>query len=69
VVVLPWADVSVDGIPVGQTPLTRIPLAPGPHSLVLTHPKYQPFTRKFLIQEGATLRLEVNLEVDAVRRR
>ena len=29
VVVRPWADVSVDGVPRGQTPLGRIPLAAG----------------------------------------
>ncbi|AKT36363.1 uncharacterized protein CMC5_004760 [Chondromyces crocatus] len=35
VVVLPWADVSVDGKPMGTTPIAPIPLSPGPHSVVL----------------------------------
>lgn len=35
VVVLPWADVSVDGKAAGTTPLAPIQLAPGPHAIVL----------------------------------
>lgn len=31
----PWADVSVDGRPVGTTPMAPISLTPGPHSVVL----------------------------------
>ncbi|HEY7512993.1 MAG TPA: serine/threonine-protein kinase, partial [Vicinamibacteria bacterium] len=38
VLVTPWADVSVDGLPRGQTPLARIPLAPGAHDVRLSHP-------------------------------
>ena len=35
VVVLPWAEVSVDGRGVGTTPIAPLPLPPGPHSVVL----------------------------------
>lgn len=35
VVVLPWADVSVDGKPMGTTPIAPIQLPPGPHSVAL----------------------------------
>lgn len=38
VVVEPWAFVSIDGAPLGETPLARIPLAPGDHELLLTNP-------------------------------
>lgn len=69
VVVRPWADVSVDGIPSGQTPLGRIPLAPGPHRVLLTHPDYRPYPRRVVIQPGETLRLVVDLPTDGVRRR
>ncbi|HEX9187396.1 MAG TPA: PEGA domain-containing protein [Vicinamibacteria bacterium] len=69
VVVRPWADVSVDGVPRGQTPLARIPLPPGPHAVLLTHPDYQPWPRRVTIEPGQTLRLSVELATDAVRRR
>ena len=35
VVVLPWADVSVDGRSAGTTPIPAISLPPGPHAVVL----------------------------------
>jgi len=68
VVVTPWADVSIDGRVVGQTPLARIPLPPGPHQVLLIHPAYQPFPRLVRIKPGETLRLSVDLTTDGVRR-
>jgi hypothetical protein len=65
----PWADVSVDGVPRGQTPLARIPLAPGPHAVLLTHPDYQPWPRRVTIRSGETVRLSVELPVEGVPRR
>ena len=46
VVARPWADVSVDGVPRGQTPLARTRCAPSPHAVLLTHPDYQPYPRR-----------------------
>jgi hypothetical protein len=69
VVARPWADVSVDGVPRGETPLGRIPLAPGPHAVLLTHPDYQPYPRRVTIHAGETARLTVDLATDGVRRR
>jgi serine/threonine-protein kinase len=69
VVVQPWADVSVDGVPRGQTPLGRIQLEPGPHAVLLTHPDYQPYPRRVTIRRGETLRFALDLRTDGVRRR
>jgi serine/threonine protein kinase len=69
VVARPWADVSVDGVPRGQTPLARIPLPAGPHAVLLTHPDYQPYPRRVTIRPGETFRLSVDLATDGVRRR
>jgi serine/threonine-protein kinase len=68
VLVTPWADVSVDGEPRGQTPLARIALAPGPHDVRLTHPDYAPFPRRVVIRSGETFRLVVDLPTEGVRR-
>ena len=69
VVVKPWADVSVDGVPRGQTPLARLEVTPGAHQVVLSHPDYQPWVRRVSVAPGETTRLDVDLRVDAVRRR
>jgi serine/threonine-protein kinase len=69
VVVRPWADVSVDGVPRGQTPLGRMALPPGPHAVLLTHPDYQPYPRRLTIRPDETFRLTVDLATDGVRRR
>jgi serine/threonine-protein kinase len=68
VLVTPWADVSIDGVPVGVTPLKALPLPPGPHAVLLTHPDYKPYPRRVTIRSGETFRLEVNLPSDGVRR-
>ncbi len=68
VLVTPWADVTVDGQPRGQTPLARIPLPPGPHDVRLTHPDYAPFPRRVVIRAGETFRLVVDLPSQGVRR-
>ena len=69
VVVSPWADVTIDGEPAGQTPLSRLSLAPGPHTVRLTHPAFQPYPRKVVVRSGETIRLAVDLAQDGVRAR
>ena len=35
---LPWAEASIDGVPVGMTPLANLPLPIGVHEIVWTNP-------------------------------
>jgi hypothetical protein len=35
----PWAEVSIDGKPVGQTPIAHISVPLGPHEVVFEHPQ------------------------------
>jgi len=35
----PWADVIVDGAPIGQTPLANVSLAVGTHQILFRHPQ------------------------------
>ncbi len=67
VVVSPWANVTIDGEIAGQTPLARISLAPGAHTVRLTHPEFQAYPRKIVVKSGETTRLAVDLTQDAVR--
>lgn len=64
----PWADVSVDGQVIGQTPLGKIRLGVGSHDVVLTHPDYLPFRRRVNIRPSETFRLKVQFPADGVRR-
>ena len=36
----PWADVTLDGNSVGQTPLSNLSVTVGPHELVFRHPQF-----------------------------
>ena len=36
----PWADVSIDGAPVGRTPLEEIPIAIGTRRILFSHPEH-----------------------------
>ena len=65
----PWAEVTVDGRAVGMTPLAQIPLAPGSHGVVLSHPEYQPFTRKVEVRPGEVTRIRFDFSQDGVKRR
>jgi serine/threonine-protein kinase len=58
----PWAEVWVDGVAVETTPFARpIPLAKGPHFVVLRHPDAPPTERTIEVVEGQTIVLEVIL--------
>ena len=64
----PYANVTVDDRFRDQTPIARLPLRPGPHSVVLSHPEYQDYRRKVTIRPGEMLLLNVDLATDGVRR-
>jgi len=67
--VIPWAELVVDGQSQGRVSLTQVPLDPGDHSLRLEHPGYQPFRRKVSLLPGQTQRLIVDLAEEAVPRK
>jgi serine/threonine-protein kinase len=60
-VVIPWAQVSVDGQPVGTSPLKPLRLPVGVHNVVLTNPGFQPLQKKVTVEPGKTTTLEVDL--------
>ena len=63
--VLPWAEVSVDGEVVGTTPFKPVRLEPGDHVVILSNPSYMPLRKKVRILSGQTLKLEVDLTFEA----
>jgi len=61
VVVRPWAEVAIDGRPVGQTPMARLEVVPGQHTVTLTHPEAGERREVVQIRAGETSHLRVTL--------
>jgi len=72
VVVEPWAQVAVDGVEKGETPLTAMRLAAGSHEIVISNPNFvglirdkvqidagETVQRKYSFNESGSLRLLV----------
>jgi serine/threonine-protein kinase len=51
----PWADISIDGKPAGQTPRRDIKLSAGPHKVVLTNPGFPPRSMNVSIVPNKTV--------------
>jgi serine/threonine-protein kinase len=62
----PWAEVRVDGKTVGTTPFPPLTLGPGTHTIELVHPDYKPVRRKVTLEPGQSLKLELDMTLDAV---
>ena len=61
VVVTPWADVSVDGRSIGQTPLGRMTVPAGTHSLRFVDPELGVTERDVIVVSGQTALVKVQL--------
>lgn len=60
---LPWADVSIDGQPVGQTPLANVPVPIGTREVVFRHPTYGERTERVTVTLKEPARVSVNMQV------
>src|SRR6185503_3893762 len=58
---LPWADVWVDGSPVGTTPLANLTLKVGTHQVLLRHPTLGERQQNVVVKAVTPARLGVNL--------
>ncbi len=67
-IVVPEADVTVDGGSIGTVGRKDIPLAAGAHALEIVHPDYQPLPRRFTIRSGETLTLVLDLQEKGIRK-
>jgi PEGA domain len=56
----PWADVSIDGEMVGQTPLGSLSLAVGPHDVVFRHPQFGERTERIVVTARGLNRVAVD---------
>ena len=54
---LPWAQVWIDGKPVGDTPIAYLPVAAGEHEIVFRHPDLGERRETLIVQSGAETRI------------
>ena len=57
---VPWADVSIAGIRIGETPIGNHALAIGMHEVVFRHPEYGERRQTVAVKQGATSRVSVD---------
>jgi len=62
---VPWAEVSLDGRPIGATPLGNIVATVGSNELVFRHPTYGEQRRTVMVSPEGTARMSVNFTKDA----
>jgi hypothetical protein len=57
----PWADVIVDGISVGQTPIANLQLTIGTHDVVFRHPQLGERRQAVTVTQNGPNRIAVDL--------
>jgi hypothetical protein len=53
----PWGTLSLDGRPVGDTPVLDLQVSPGPHRVRIERDGFQPFERLITVAPGQNLKL------------
>lgn len=66
--VVPEAEVTVDGASLGTLSLRELPLVPGTYVVRILHPDYKPLQRKVTVQAGRTERFVLDLTEKGVRK-
>jgi hypothetical protein len=54
---LPWAQVTIDGKPFGETPLANVPLPVGTHEILFRHPQLGERRESIVVKAGAEMRV------------
>ena len=57
----PWAQVSIDGTVVGETPLANLTVSPGEHEILFRHPQLGERRETAIIKSGAQTRISATL--------
>jgi hypothetical protein len=57
---VPWADVSIDGTAVGQTPMGNVMIAVGLHEITFRHPQFGERTQAIVVTAAAANRAAVD---------
>ncbi len=57
----PWAEVSVDGRTLGETPIANVTLRAGSHEIAFKHPQHGELKQTVVVKAGETGRVTVNM--------
>ena len=57
----PWAEVTVDGRALGETPIANVTLRAGSHELVFRNPQHGELKQTVIVKAGETGRVTVNM--------
>jgi hypothetical protein len=57
----PWAEVTLDGKVIGETPIANRAVTPGTHEIVLRNPKFPEYRRTVVVSLAAPTRVGVDL--------
>ncbi|MEO5819879.1 MAG: PEGA domain-containing protein [Vicinamibacteraceae bacterium] len=57
----PWADVTVDGRALGETPIANVTLRAGTHEIVFRHPQHGELKQTVVVKAGENGRVTVNM--------
>jgi hypothetical protein len=58
---VPWAEVTIDGTSVGETPLGNVSVTIGPHMIVFRNPQFAEQTRSVVVTAQSPIRVSVDL--------
>jgi hypothetical protein len=58
----PWAEVWIDGVRVGDTPIGNLNVAIGPHEIVFKHPELGEKRQAVSVTVGSPIRLSVDMK-------
>jgi hypothetical protein len=58
---VPWAQISINGKPVGETPLGNLPLPVGEHDITFRHPQLGEQTQRVIVKSGTLTRVSASL--------
>lgn len=58
----PWAQVSIDGAAVGETPLANVPLSAGEHQITFRHPQLGERVERVIVKSGALTRVSASFD-------
>ncbi len=58
----PWADVLIDGIAAGQTPLANVAIRVGPHQITFRHPELGERTERVVVTAKGVTRVAIDLD-------
>ena len=58
----PWAEVFIDGQPVGETPIGNLSVPIGPHEIVFRHPQFGERRHAVSVTAGVPVRLSVEMK-------